>query len=403
MMTMAKKAYSNTTLFLIFWCLVLRNGNLVPCTALVPLSSSPLSVPSSSSSLSLSFASTLAACPRPTTTHMLQQQRHHLRQTSSMGRQQSNWGEKDKSGSRTALMALPQQLLSPLSMSYLFQQLPTCTTSQVPTVALLAGMTGLVTQLSLSKFFRMSSHTAHTCVAFVFLLLVTMVGAIGWYSTGMVAAKSAAAASRLLVVQPAALWLAAVVTGMMALWDIPTSIRVKSLRKPDVLVHHILMTVISYLGATQVPTLYVFFHLGVSELSSLPLLLYDQLTHQLQGFENQSQDDHSTSREDDGDNQQEQQRRTAKLIQAQEVMKPVTAIFFTIVRAFWFTKVTLFGYVPDVLSVLRTNVATAAGKAAVLQFTMLAGIGFTALQLYWFYSQIVCTLLDTYKSAEIRE
>jgi TLC domain len=249
----------------------------------------------------------------------------------------------------------------------------------------------------------MSSHTAHTCVAFVFLLLVTTVGAIGWYSTGMVAAKSVAAASRLLVVQPAALWLAAVVTGMMALWDIPTSIRVKSLRKPDVLVHHILMTVISYLGATQVPTLYVFFHLGVSELSSLPLLLYDQLTHQLQGFENKSQDDHGTSREDDGDNQQEQQRRTAKLIQAQEVMKPVTAILFTIVRAFWFTKVTIFGYVPDVLSVLRTNAATAAGKAAVLQFTMVAGIGFTALQLYWFYSQIVCTLLDTYKSAQIRE
>jgi hypothetical protein len=254
--------------------------------------------------------------------------------------------------------------------------------------------------LSLSKFFRISSYTAHTCVAFVFLLLVTTVGAIGWYSTGMVTAGSAAA-SRLLVVQPAALWLAAVVTGMMAIWDIPTSIRVKSLRKPDVLVHHILMTIISYLGATQVPTLYVFFHLGLSELSSLPLLLYDQLTHQIQGNGNESYDNHGMRREDSGD--QQQRRRKAKLIKAQEAMKPVTALFFTIVRAFWFTKVTLFGYVPDVLAILRTNAGATAGKASVLRFTMVAGIGFTALQLYWFYTQIVCTLLDTSTSAHIRE
>ena len=63
----------------------------------------------------------------------------------------------------------------------------------------------------------------------------------------------------------------------------PTSFLVWRLRKPDALVHHVAMAAVAGVGALALPVHCGVFYLGVSELSSLPLLAYDQLSAMTEG------------------------------------------------------------------------------------------------------------------------
>ena len=220
-----------------------------------------------------------------------------------------------------------------------------------------------MSQLALTKLLQKKSkrlrpiaaYTAHTIVAMVLMVLVSSIGVVGWWGSPFPETPYA----RLLEPVASARWLAAVIVGMFAMWDIPFSIHVPILRKPDVILHHIAMMIVAWIGAVTLPMHYLFFYLGISELSSIPLLCYDQL----EVMATETQSNFKTLR---------------------DRFQVVTAISFTMIRAYYFTKVTLCQFVPDVLNVLPT--ANRAVNA--LRFAWMASIGFTTLQLYWF-SKIV--------------
>ena len=262
-----------------------------------------------------------------------------------------------------------------LPSTNLLTLLPTCSAANVNTLAATAGCVGLLSQLAIYNIFRRSKdavisrnagHTAHTIVALALMVLVSSIGLVGWFSNPT---TTCTAAGRLLLVSSQARWLGAIITGMFLCWDIPTSIVIQKLRKPDMIVHHICTAVCAYVGAVAAPMHYLFYYLGVIEISSLPLLIYGQLSQNV----NICTEVGDLERRD-------------KLQTLQDKVETIAAISFTLVRVYSFTKVTLFNFIPDNLTVLPT--AAAAGFARVLRFLVVASIGFTALQLYWFSTML---------------
>lgn len=262
--------------------------------------------------------------------------------------------------------------------------LPTCSAENVGTVAITSGVTGLLSQLLLTKLLEKfasttkdkASYTAHTIIAMALMILVSSIGVGGWWrlfrgKQQLLSATMppATAAGRLMEPDATCRWLAAMVTGMFAVWDVPVSLAVRQLRKPDVIAHHIMMTIVAAIGAVYLPMHYIYFYLGVSELSSIPLLFYDQLQVMTVATASEAEDNWN---------------HHSSLVALRDKAKVVAAISFTAVRAWLFTKVTLFQFIPDCLQVLPTisTGTTTAGK--LLPFIMWASLGFTALQLYWF-------------------
>lgn len=253
-------------------------------------------------------------------------------------------------------------------------------------LAATAGCLGLGTQLFLNALFSKSKdhptlqqnpgYTAHTIVAFFLMVIVSYVGIIGYYFDTKTAST---AVSRVLTPLEQSKWLGAVICGMFVAWDIPTSLLIPKLRKPDVIAHHVVMAIVAFVGATIVPMRYVLYYFGVAELSSIPLLVYDQLSYNCEIVVQKSHKERES--DDDKANALERQRDKAKI---------VAAIAFTWVRAFHFTKVTVMNFIPDVLSVLPTT--TAVGTSRILKSLIFASVGFASLQLYWF-SLIVRVIL----------
>ena len=158
--------------------------------------------------------------------------------------------------------------------------LPVVTPDGILPLALCSGAIGLA-QLGLTGLFRASKdpvlsgapgYTAHQVVAFFLMAFVAALGLVGWLNPPAVAAT---AAGRLLAPSNSARWLGAMLLGMLVAWDIPTSIAIPRLRKPDVLTHHIAMAAVAFVGAFFLPTRYGFYYMGVAELSSIPLTAYD--------------------------------------------------------------------------------------------------------------------------------
>jgi len=208
-----------------------------------------------------------------------------------------------------------------------------------------------------------AGYTAHEVVALGLMILVSGIGVVGWYSLG----QTGTSADRLLVADPKARWLATVVLGMFVAWDVPSSLLVAKLRKPDVVIHHICMAIIAWIGTFIMPMRYLFYYFGVAELSSIPLVLYSQLN---QSYEQCSHDP----------------IRQTRLRKLRDHMGIVVALSFTWVRAIGFTTVTLREFIPDCRSVLSSLVDVT--QRRILHGLIGASLAFTALQLFWF-SQIV--------------
>jgi len=295
----------------------------------------------------------------------------------------------------------PGQLLQPRSSSWTatslaaappstISWLPVCTAGNVHQVALVAGCTGLVCQLVLSKLLgtRKSSllkgkagYTAHTIVALALMVLVSVIGIAGWWCQPLPTTPF----GRLLAPVESCRWLAAVITGMFCLWDIPTSLYIKKLRKPDVIAHHILMAAVAWTAAVSLPMHYAFFYLGISELSSIPLIGYDQLSVMTAESVNGSSKNKTIHNQ---------------LCQLRDQLQPVAAVAFTWIRAILFTKITLQNFVPDVLKVLPScKGATLFSKAAPLKFALVSSIIFTTLQLYWFSKMVRVVVLGEKETA----
>jgi len=290
------------------------------------------------------------------------------------------------------------------------------------TVALPAGIAALAAQLALSRLIQWrwtkgqspsksksgggvaptssSQLLAYWMVALGFVSYVSYVGIVGWRrsmlaSMSMSSTTATAAAKLPYLLQPdlegGAVKLAATVLGAFAFWDIPFSLLLKEKRNPVMVCHHVVMALLGLAGCTVIPMRYLFFYFGVSELSSVPLILYDVfeylLSKSLSAFDGRGvegvdvvltgQDDpngseassavaiipddpssmlsSSTDNDDVGDSNDD---ASSLLRRARDGTQLAAAIAFTLVRAIGFTYVTLRHFVPDVLTALRLAVST---------------------------------------------
>ncbi|KAL1504218.1 hypothetical protein AB1Y20_010627 [Prymnesium parvum] len=252
--------------------------------------------------------------------------------------------------------------------------LPSCSASGVLSTAVRAGCIGVLAQLGLFAAFKRASdpvlsrapgYSAHSAVAFVLMVFSAAFGLIGWLNPP---ATAGTAAGRLLVESNSARWLAATLLGFLIAWDIPTCLHIQRLRKPDMLGHHIAMTVTAIVGAVYLPTHYGLYYMGVVELSSIPMTAYDQ-------YERAA--DVVSSLEDISP------QRLQRVRSIRDGLKGITAVAFVLVRAIDFTRVTLSKFLPDAVQVLRAP-STAASYYLPLQFMIVSSACFAALQLYWF-------------------
>ena len=269
----------------------------------------------------------------------------------------------------TPLLQLKNAVSSPFSLA-----LPTCAAGNELRVAAVAGVIAVASQLAVFSFLKRSkdsvynenaAYTAHSIVAFGLMILVSSVGLYGWFNPSC-SAGFTTATSRLLQPSQTGRWLAAVIAGSFVCWDLPTSIGVKSLRKPDVIAHHICTALIAIWGATIIPMHYILFYLGVAEFSSIPLVVYDQLAQNMRV----SMNDGNTKRHD-------------SFQKLHDFAQLLAAISFTVVRAFGFTKVTLVNFLPDCWIALKSNAVFGVTRP-ILKALMFFSVAFTSLQLYWF-------------------
>jgi len=268
-------------------------------------------------------------------------------------------------------LAMRPSLKPPLKMS--ISLAPALAATGVWKVAASAGCLGALAQLGLYKAFQASpdpvlaaapGYSAHQAIAFALMVAVSLYGLAGWLNPP---AAAATAAGRLIVPSEPARWLGSMLLGMLCIWDIPASLLIPKLRKPDILLHHCAMATTALVGATCLPTHYGLYYMGVAELSSVPMTCYDQC-------------DRAVEIAGKADSFPEGRRK--RLRSLRDGAKAVAAIAFILVRAIDFTRVTLLNFVPDALTVLGTPAAT--GFRAALQFMVVSSVGFVVLQLYWF-------------------
>ena len=249
--------------------------------------------------------------------------------------------------------------------------LPVCPAGGVLTLAVKAGCATVLAQLGLVAAFRTSSdpvlkqapgYVAHQLVALVVMLYATTFGLLGWLNPP---ATVATAAGRLLVVSDSARFLAATLLGALVAWDIPTSLAVPRLRKPDVLVHHLAMAATALVGCTALPTHYGLYYMGAIELSSVPLTVYDAAEYATEAAGKTTPPCAPA--------------RVARLRAVRDSSRTVAALSFIAVRAVDFTRVTLLKFVPDALSVLRPEAATPARFVPALRFMCVSSVGFVGL------------------------
>lgn len=260
----------------------------------------------------------------------------------------------------------------------------------------------------------LSIYTAHSTVAMVFMILVSIVGLIGWIppnSFAGVAATTTAtlpgALHRIATPCNQAKWLSSVVCGMLLLWDLPTSFRVPKLRNnPISLIHHFIMALLAFMGANFLPMKYAFYYFGITELSSIPLVIYDQLDFQCdailaaQGENDEVADSNvivpaaqQNTIENKDQNQENESHHQLEILEINKgIMTIITAIAFTLVRVYSFSKMTLSHFIPDILKsgILQPeNVLLKPIQKHIVKFMGVSSVAFTALQLYWFSVMIL--------------
>lgn len=322
-----------------------------------------------------------------------------------------------------------------LSLSSLYHMLPKISNpNNIPYVMIGSGILALLLQLIIDyslqsssrlqnwfhipnddkqqKLKQYTSYTSHTIVAMIFMILISYIGIIGWWFHPIISLSlsSDSYIDRLSYSDYTARWLASVVTGVIILWDIPISLYIKELRKVDVILHHILMAMVSYTGSIYIPCYYIYFYFGVSELSSIPLLIYDQITFILSKNNNngnqkeeesliQENKDEDIKESIEGNNRyntnNDNKKSMSSLIKLQDQYRIIVALSFTFIRAYLFTKVTLFqSFLPDVFHIfiqqtLRATPILPTTTNRSLQFLIISSMLFTGLQLYWFITKIL--------------
>jgi hypothetical protein len=316
--------------------------------------------------------------------------------------------------------------------------LPTCAPTNVLRLALTSGLLGLAAQWCLTllfssrimhrlnlravvksedstqivpdaattkaEAFQQAGYMAHSLIALLLMGTVSFMGVVGWWfrnhGTNMGHLSHSTPWTRLVAPNDSCRWMAAVLLGFLTLWDIPTSLYISALRKPDVLIHHGVMAVTAATAAWIIPMSYVYFYFGIVELSSLPLIVYDQLCQWTAG-----------TKTDDSHTERAAEPTVGRLIQWRDRTQILTAVTFTWIRAILFPLVTFGQFLPDVAKVLAfpalaapaTTLIPSAITLRALRYTKWACIGFTILQLYWFAANLVFPLArgDTSRNSDL--
>ena len=282
------------------------------------------------------------------------------------------------------VLAHAPQLLRPAvaiartsSVTALAPLAPVCATlGDAAVTAAWSGGGAVVAQLLLVAAFRRSNNrvlrelagfAAHHTIELAFMILVTLVGAAGFLVPGAVGPTAAA---RMLAPNGTVRWLAAILLGKLMIWDFPCAFFIKKVRSAVILGHHAGMAATCAL-ALHVPFCTGLFYLGVCELSTIPLQIWE-------GFEHAHKKAVDTAAPE---------RQATRLAAVRDAGYTAFAPLFVAVRLLAFSWITFGCLLPDTLAVLPT--AAAAGKRTALRMLCGFGVAFNALMLYWFGGAVV--------------
>lgn len=259
-----------------------------------------------------------------------------------------------------------------LALRQLPLALSTAPTS-VPAALAVAGVSGalavssttllvpLIRSLSRPELKGSARFFAHKLTSLVFMVVASVVGVNGWWSAG----APSTAAGRLLNASAASRFLSAMLLGELLLYELPLAALVEEMRKPDMLIHHAGMALVTLCGTVWIPFHYCCFYLGVAELSSIPLQVSECVAHARSKLATKA---------------------PPLLVRLESWTSHTTMAAFVLVRGVAFSLVTLTQLVPDILLVLLGDTAGAAigpTMRLLLGLAVLFGVAFNALQLFW--------------------
>lgn len=258
-----------------------------------------------------------------------------------------------------------------------------------------------------------AGNTAHSVIALLFMIVVSILGSKGWrescssnallvsnhITTNRAAATIVSPLSILLdPSSDSSRWLASVIFGMMLMWDIPTSLFIPKLRRQtDVLIHHAVMAATAGAAAVWLPMRYVFFYFGVAEISSIPLIVYNALAEWMTARREQQDLEGDDKMATSSAGLSATRRHNQRIGAVQTTAQILTVVSFTWIRVIVFPMVTFCQFLPDAWTAIQHNQRRAGPEVALLQpaqvfglhFAAVASMGFTILQLFWFVNQIV--------------
>jgi hypothetical protein len=244
-------------------------------------------------------------------------------------------------------------------------------------LALQMGIIGLVAQCILVLAFmfvlpegpwtRMPGYTAHQAVCLPFMIYLVVEGVKGWcFPSDEMKALEGLAYDRVMSEHPIGTRLADVVTGMLLLWDLPSTFATRDLWDPLMILHHIGMVFIAHAMVNIIGGYYATCFLGFIELSTLPLCIADVFHPKNKPWF--------------------EYIKTSKILMAiNEVVRVAFAVLFLTIRAIYFPYVVFCWVIPDLLHVAslddtdRPPHTTPVKLYAIIASAVL----FSCLQIHW--------------------
>jgi len=118
--------------------------------------------------------------------------------------------------------------------------------------------------------------TAHQIVCLPLMIYLAIVGWQTWFTTGNNNEGYETPTARVSQVHVIGKQLSGIIFCQLVIWDIPTGLATKSLRQPEMIVHHILMAILAYMSFKfNMFTYYTPLYFGFIELSGVPLAIVD--------------------------------------------------------------------------------------------------------------------------------
>jgi len=245
-----------------------------------------------------------------------------------------------------------------------------------------SGIAALAAQFVLHEVFRRSKDDsirsrapgffAYNAIACALMIASSIVGILAVFTPG---AWPATAEGRLLTANGASRVLCAILFGELVLWDLPCTLWISKLRRPDMILHHLAMAFVCWLTiSSAVPMSWALFFFGISEISTIPLGINDHYGRAVDLLEEHEGDAATPS------------AQLVRLRSRRDISQAFAAAAFVLMRGIAFPLVSFRGVGLDVFNVVRSGAAVACGGAALsmrLQLNFWITVAFSLLQWYW--------------------